>query len=65
MPIYQKGLSIHVFMCHFQIELPDFAKMRKEQSLTVEEMRAKMKKEGICPPTPYQERPILISCTGM
>ncbi|XP_014663330.1 PREDICTED: probable 39S ribosomal protein L45, mitochondrial [Priapulus caudatus] len=46
-----------------KIDLPDYIKLKKDQNLSLEEMRAKMKKEGISPPTPYQERPILITCT--
>ena len=45
------------------MELPDFEKMRREQNLTPDEMRAKFKREGELPPRSVNERPILYACT--
>lgn len=47
-----------------KIDLPDFDKMRKDQNLSPDELRRKMKKEGKQPPRTHNERPINISCTA-
>ena len=47
------------------MDLPDFDKARREAGLSVDEMRAKMKREGIEPPRPGPaERNITLACTG-
>lgn len=45
------------------MELPDFDKMRREQHLTPDEIRAKWKREGELPPRTFQERPLLYAST--
>jgi len=47
-----------------KIELPDFDKMRRESSMTPEEMRAEMKRLGHLPPRNFQERNIIIASTS-
>jgi len=53
-----------VFLC-FQIDLPDFDKIRREANFAPDEMRAEMKRLGIHPPRTFQERDIIISSTSM
>lgn len=50
----------------FQVDLPDYEQMRRQArgQLTPEEIRSIMKKEGIAPTRPYQEKPLLITTTG-
>ncbi|OWA52317.1 putative 39S ribosomal protein L45, mitochondrial [Hypsibius exemplaris] len=47
------------------VELPDYEELRRETKgqLTPEEIRAMMKKEGMFPSRPYNERPILLTTT--
>ncbi|KAH9368270.1 hypothetical protein HPB48_013465 [Haemaphysalis longicornis] len=47
-----------------KIELPDFEGMRRKDRLTPEEMRTKLKEQGIAPDRPWNERPMVISCSG-
>jgi len=49
----------------YQIDLPDFDKVRREANFTPDEMRAEMKRLGILPPRIFQERDIIIASTGM
>lgn len=49
----------------FQIDLPDFDKLRREANFAPDEMRAEMKRLGILPPRTYQERDIIIASTSM
>jgi len=49
-----------------KVELPDyeFDRRRAKDQVTPEELKEKMKKAGIQPPTPYMERPVYISSMG-
>ncbi|GAB6019390.1 39S ribosomal protein L45, mitochondrial [Chamberlinius hualienensis] len=47
-----------------KIELPDFQKLKRDSNISPEELRSKLKREGLAPPRPWQERPIHISATG-
>jgi len=49
----------------YQIDLPDFDKLRREANLAPDEMRAEMKRLGILPPRTFQERDIIIASTSM
>lgn len=48
-----------------KVELPDYEQMRRQKrgQLSPEEIRGIMKKEGMAPTRPYQEKPILITTT--
>jgi len=52
-------------LLYFQIDLPDFDKLRREANFAPDEMRADMKRLGILPPRTYQERDIIIASTSM
>ncbi|XP_050034895.1 large ribosomal subunit protein mL45 [Dermacentor andersoni] len=47
-----------------KIKLPEFEEMRKKDQLTPEEMRSKLKEQGVAPDRPWNERPMVISCSG-
>lgn len=48
-----------------KVQLPDFDSMRKEpSSMTPDEMRSSMKEKGIVPPRMWDERPIVVTCSG-
>lgn len=49
---------------YLKIELPDFQKSRRDEKLSPDEMRIKMKKDGTFPPRNFEERPINIASTG-
>ncbi|GAU88011.1 hypothetical protein RvY_00784 [Ramazzottius varieornatus] len=48
-----------------KVNLPDYEQMRRQArgQLTPEEIRSIMKKEGVAPTRPYQEKPLLITTT--
>jgi len=56
--------TVLLFIC-YQIDLPDYDKLRREANLAPDEMRAHMKRLGILPPRTSQERDIIIASTGM
>lgn len=47
-----------------KMNLPDFDESIRNQKLSPEEMRSKMKREGQHPPRRFDDKPMLISCTG-
>ncbi|KAK8780492.1 hypothetical protein V5799_018166 [Amblyomma americanum] len=47
-----------------KIKLPEFEEMRQKDQMTPEEMRSKMKEEGVAPDRPWNERPMVIACSG-
>ena len=47
-----------------QMDLPDFHEAAKNENMTVDEMRMKMKKEGKLPPRTYRGRPLNLASTG-
>ncbi|KAH7985618.1 hypothetical protein HPB52_025520 [Rhipicephalus sanguineus] len=47
-----------------KIKLPEFEEMRHRDQMTPEEMRAKLKEQGVAPDRPWNERPMVISCSG-
>ncbi|GFS50993.1 probable 39S ribosomal protein L45, mitochondrial [Trichonephila inaurata madagascariensis] len=47
-----------------KVKLPDFEDARKSDSLSIEEIRAKLKEKGIAPPRNWNEKPLFMSCTG-
>jgi len=49
----------------YQIDLPDFDKIRREANFAPDEMRANMKRLGTLPPRTFQERDIIIASTSM
>jgi len=44
------------------MDLPNLRE--KQEDITKEEMRSRMKERGVLPPRPWMERPFHISCTG-
>lgn len=50
----------------WKIELPDFDKMRlDETNLSAEQIRSKLKEKGVAPPRPWDERTVYSPCTMM
>uniref|UniRef100_A0A1B6D8W5 Large ribosomal subunit protein mL45 n=1 Tax=Clastoptera arizonana TaxID=38151 RepID=A0A1B6D8W5_9HEMI len=48
-----------------KVNLPDFEQINKKQyELSTEEVRSKMKENGLFPRRPWIERPLYFSCTG-
>ncbi|GBO05100.1 putative 39S ribosomal protein L45, mitochondrial [Araneus ventricosus] len=47
-----------------KIKLPDFDEQRRDEKLSLEEIRSKMKEKGIVPPREWSEKPIFVSCTA-
>nr|XP_037278763.1 probable 39S ribosomal protein L45, mitochondrial isoform X1 [Rhipicephalus microplus] len=47
-----------------KIKLPEFEEMRRKDQMTPEEMRTKLKEQGVAPDRPWNERPMVISCSG-
>lgn len=47
-----------------KIKLPDFEDLRKKDQLTPEEMRSRLKEQGVAPERPWNERPMVISSSG-
>ncbi|XP_055950532.1 probable 39S ribosomal protein L45, mitochondrial [Argiope bruennichi] len=47
-----------------KIQLPDFEEQRRDEKLSLEEMRSKLKEKGIVPPREWSEKPIFVSCTA-
>eukprot|EP00099_Drosophila_melanogaster_P023328 NP_651072.1 mitochondrial ribosomal protein L45 [Drosophila melanogaster] len=45
-----------------KMDLPNLRE--KQEDITKEEMRSRMKERGVLPPRPWMERPFHISCTG-
>jgi len=60
----QNSLTTWHLLC-FQIDLPDYDKLRREANFAPDEMRAEMKRLGILPPRTFQERDIMIASTSM
>ncbi|KFM81478.1 putative 39S ribosomal protein L45, mitochondrial, partial [Stegodyphus mimosarum] len=47
-----------------KVVLPDFDQMRRDEKLSVEEMRSKLKEKGIAPARSWHEKPMFISCSS-
>nr|CAG4649674.1 EOG090X0DDP [Scapholeberis mucronata]SVE93875.1 EOG090X0DDP [Scapholeberis mucronata] len=47
-----------------EIKLPNFREESDPTKLTPDQIRAKMKEQGVLPPRPWMEKPILISATS-
>jgi len=47
-----------------KVKLPDYEQLEKNQTLSPEEMRGKMKEQGLAPGRVWMERPFEISSTG-
>ncbi|XP_054719017.1 probable 39S ribosomal protein L45, mitochondrial [Uloborus diversus] len=47
-----------------KIKLPDFDEQRRDEKLSIEEMRSKMKEKGIVPHRQWNEKPMYMGCTG-
>ncbi|KFD49931.1 hypothetical protein M514_09145 [Trichuris suis] len=47
-----------------KITLPDYDKLRKQEELSMKDLRAELKKMGLPPHRPWRERPIHVSCSG-
>lgn len=45
------------------VDLPDFDQMRKDDKLSPDQVRTKLKEKGIAPPTPWNERELYSPCT--
>uniref|UniRef100_A0A5S6QM14 Large ribosomal subunit protein mL45 n=1 Tax=Trichuris muris TaxID=70415 RepID=A0A5S6QM14_TRIMR len=48
-----------------KITLPDYDKIRKQEELSMKDLRAELKKMGLPPHRPWRERPIHVSCSGV
>lgn len=46
------------------MKLPNFQEENDMSKLTPDEIRSRMKEQGVLPPRPWTERPILITATG-
>ena len=58
-------VSTICFTSTLQFDLPDYDKVRREAGMSIDERRAKMKKDGIVPPRSGPlERNISLACTG-
>ncbi|KAG8186390.1 hypothetical protein JTE90_026808, partial [Oedothorax gibbosus] len=46
-----------------KVVLPDFDEKRRDEKLSLEQLRSKLKEKGIAPPRAWNEKPMYMSCT--
>lgn len=46
------------------MDLPDYDEIRRDAQRPAEEIRSEWKRKGIIPPRSFQERQMILSCTG-